>query len=340
MLTAGQILQKERIRKNFTIKEIATATKIQKDYIEALENDDYDAFPSAVYAKGFLQNYAQFLGVNVSRVLALYRRSMGEPPKEEVKPTQKPIKKRQFRLTPGVIIVSVIAVLLLITFGYLIYQFYNFQKPPMLEVTNPAGNTTVTEEKFEVRGKTEPDMFVTVNDEAVKVDGNGEFDVEITLSEGTNTIIVKARHPDNIGQDAVVIRNVEYEPEDAEETTDDTSEEIEDTGEGDVEGAATESEPAEEDPQQTGLSFTISITLSNAWIEIFIDGQQELATIVEPNTTLDYTAQNSFIVTSGKVSTTKLTVNGEPQELFIGEGGVASVECELTDDNQVDCQPL
>ena len=45
-----------------------------KEYLKALEESNYDSFPSEVYLKGFLKNYAKFLGINTERALAMYRR--------------------------------------------------------------------------------------------------------------------------------------------------------------------------------------------------------------------------------------------------------------------------
>lgn len=34
---------------------------IKREYLEALEKDEYDAIPGAVFVKGFLRNYGNFL---------------------------------------------------------------------------------------------------------------------------------------------------------------------------------------------------------------------------------------------------------------------------------------
>lgn len=323
MLTAGSILKKERLRKNYSLDEVAAATKIQKHYIDAMEKNHFSLFPSSVYAKGFLQNYAKYLQVNPGKVLALYRRSVGEAKSDNIKKGPQIQKQPRFVLTPGVIIVTTVIILALAVLGYLIYQFYNFQKPPFLELTNPESNTTVIESELELKGITEPGMFVTINDEAVKVSQDGKFEVTITLSKGTNTIIVKSRHPDNTGKEAVLTRNIEYKTDDGED-----------------ESHTDETNQADEEPQppaSTSILMTISVDLENAWIEVFVDETQELAAIVTPGTSLDFTGEESIFVITGKVSATKITVNGEPHEMFIGDAGVASILCEFNDNQEIDC---
>ncbi len=84
MLTAGSILKSERLKKEYTLDDVSSATKINKKYLEYLEDDQFNKFPSSVYAKGFLQSYAKFLDLNVDRVIALYRRNIGEAPPQEI----------------------------------------------------------------------------------------------------------------------------------------------------------------------------------------------------------------------------------------------------------------
>ena len=49
---------------------MAHATKLRPEKILALEGDDYARFPSNAYAKGFLQIYSRFLGVDASDFLS------------------------------------------------------------------------------------------------------------------------------------------------------------------------------------------------------------------------------------------------------------------------------
>ncbi len=67
--SAGKKLSQARLKRGLTIDEAAHATKVRPDKIVALESDDYASFPSNAYAKGFLKNYARYLGVNVDPFL-------------------------------------------------------------------------------------------------------------------------------------------------------------------------------------------------------------------------------------------------------------------------------
>jgi|GEM_PF-1277003 len=66
----GRKLQKARIAKGISVSEAADATRMRPEKILALEASDLSKFPSAAYAKSFLQLYARFLGVDVKEVAA------------------------------------------------------------------------------------------------------------------------------------------------------------------------------------------------------------------------------------------------------------------------------
>ena len=66
----GKQLAQARHQRGLTIDEAAHATKLRPDKILALENDDYASFASNAYAKGFLKNYARYLGVDVADFLS------------------------------------------------------------------------------------------------------------------------------------------------------------------------------------------------------------------------------------------------------------------------------
>lgn len=321
MLTAGTLLKRERIAQGFSIEDVAAATKINKAYIAALEKDTFEKFPSSVYAKGFLQSYAKFLNIDVGKVIALYRRTIGETTSNDVRPTAETIRQPKFILTPSVIVVSFIVCVVILTVGYLFYQFYNFQKPPSLVIERPEQNSTYEDPDITIAGSTDPGMFITFNDEPVHVQEDGSFEASVTLSSGSNTIIVKSRHPDNIGKEAVLTLNVEYEPP-QNGTTNDTGE-----------GSETPSQP----PAPTSLDISIRIGQENAWIEVEIDGDQVFASVAPAQSNYSYTAAKSVYVRTGKVSTTIITVNDETAELYPEGGGVASVLCEL-EDSAVNCR--
>ncbi len=67
--TIGQRLKTEREEQRLTIEKVFEATRIRIPYLQALEADDLSTMPSPVQARGYLRNYAEFLGLNYEQLL-------------------------------------------------------------------------------------------------------------------------------------------------------------------------------------------------------------------------------------------------------------------------------
>ena len=68
-ISTGQKLSQTRLAKGLSIDEVSHETKLRPDKVLALEQDDYTRFPNNAYAKGFLQIYGRFLGVDVQAAM-------------------------------------------------------------------------------------------------------------------------------------------------------------------------------------------------------------------------------------------------------------------------------
>src|SRR5690625_4891599 len=65
----GDILKEAREEQGLTLDDIQEATKIQKRYLVAIEQDDFHALPGRFYARAFIKEYAQAVGLDPSIVL-------------------------------------------------------------------------------------------------------------------------------------------------------------------------------------------------------------------------------------------------------------------------------
>lgn len=68
-LSLGKYLQRERQKKQLSIKEISQATKIPEEALKALEEGNKKQLPVTVFTKGFVKIYGQYLGLNQDDVL-------------------------------------------------------------------------------------------------------------------------------------------------------------------------------------------------------------------------------------------------------------------------------
>lgn len=62
--TIGDVLRRRREQKGLSIEDAHRDTRISVPMIRALEEDDHDVFDSEVYLKGFLRQYAAYLGLD------------------------------------------------------------------------------------------------------------------------------------------------------------------------------------------------------------------------------------------------------------------------------------
>ncbi len=78
-MTAAEMLRNARTtgRRKREIATIAKQLCIREDFLEALENGDYNKIPEVVYILGFARNYAMELGLNPDEIVAKIKKEMG-----------------------------------------------------------------------------------------------------------------------------------------------------------------------------------------------------------------------------------------------------------------------
>ena len=194
MKTVGQILKNARQEKRLTLSGVEKATKIRLAHLVALENDEYEKLPSVASAKGFIKNYAEFLGLSPSSVLAVFRRDFTQDEQRRIvsQTTLKPFDKPFLFWTPKLTVILAATVFLILFFGYLGYQYLSLIRPPKLSLSAPLPEEKIEGQAVEVAGKADPDAVVTVNGELVSLSEEGEFRYQLKLIGGQNTIVVEA----------------------------------------------------------------------------------------------------------------------------------------------------
>jgi len=206
-LTLGERLRKIRSDHRISLSEVSRTTKIQAKYLEAIENGEYDKLPAEVYVKGFLRNYASFLGVPEDAILKLYERerriqkNLGRVETPKFQPNI-PIHF-SVSLTPKAVLSGMIFLVVFGFFSYLYFEFRSFVSEPRLVVLEPTDGSIVGGSETTVRGETDRRAKVTINNDVVTVDESGAFSDTLQLQPGTNIIAIssvnrfgKERHVD------------------------------------------------------------------------------------------------------------------------------------------------
>lgn len=68
----GHILREARENKGLTLAEAQDKTRINSRFLAALEQGNYDALPTPVHVRGFLRNYARYLGLDPQPLVERY----------------------------------------------------------------------------------------------------------------------------------------------------------------------------------------------------------------------------------------------------------------------------
>src|SRR5437763_6340046 len=68
----GEELQREREIRGISLKEIADSTKISKRFLEAIERNDHKILAAPVFTRGFVREYARYLGLNAEEMVSRY----------------------------------------------------------------------------------------------------------------------------------------------------------------------------------------------------------------------------------------------------------------------------
>jgi cytoskeleton protein RodZ len=75
-LSVGQVLLEARKAQGFTLEDVAMRLRLMQRQVEAMEADDFESLGQAVFARGFVSNYARLLGLAPE---ALLSRMQGAP---------------------------------------------------------------------------------------------------------------------------------------------------------------------------------------------------------------------------------------------------------------------
>ncbi|OQR57726.1 helix-turn-helix domain-containing protein [Bacillus sp. CDB3] len=84
MTELGQKLTGAREAKGLSIDQLHEITKIQKRHLVAIEEGNYDVLPGAFYARAFIKQYADAVGLNGEELLVEYQSTIPQSEKHDV----------------------------------------------------------------------------------------------------------------------------------------------------------------------------------------------------------------------------------------------------------------
>ncbi|MFD1392257.1 RodZ domain-containing protein [Lacticaseibacillus jixianensis] len=79
----GQKLRTARIEKGYTLDDLQQITKIQKRYLIAIEEGNFDALPGDFYVRAFIKQYAETVGLDADALLTQFQQDIPDTQPQE-----------------------------------------------------------------------------------------------------------------------------------------------------------------------------------------------------------------------------------------------------------------
>jgi len=149
----GQKLRNARIKKGYTIDDLQQITKIQKRYLIAIEEGQFDHLPGDFYVRAFIKQYSDAVGISSDDLLEEYKAEIpNSQPTQEKTPEEtktRTIKEESnsfFSNLGNYIPQIVVGIVVLVIIGVIAFGMVH-RNQSSSNVTIPKDNTTQTTKK-------------------------------------------------------------------------------------------------------------------------------------------------------------------------------------------------
>ena len=286
MRTVASILKKVREQKGLTLEQAHQDLKIHPRFLQALEEGTYEVFSSPVHLKGFLKNYAGYLGLDVEQILAFWRREYDEEKGQKRNLEITPLNT-SFSVTPGLVAAVFTVILVSSCFLYLSFAYRSFAEAPSLNIDNLNADVKTSSSTLRVSGKVDRDAIFSINGQKITLGENGQFAETVSLSPGANVINFLAVN--KLGKEKKITRTIIVE----EPVT-----------------TAKESSPSAKE-EIYGLEVIIKIGPQASWIEV-TEGDNELFKgLALSGFEKTFRSQSSIRIKAGNGGSVRAIVNGK-----------------------------
>ena len=136
----GDTLRQARAHKGATVKEAEQATRISRLYLNALEDEHFEALPALIYQRGIVRNYATYLDLDPNKLLAMFEEARGGVVEPEVAPSAPPLNMPP-HWAPNFAIIAFILVHGMIVFAWF-YSAFLAPGDPESSATAPVQTVT------------------------------------------------------------------------------------------------------------------------------------------------------------------------------------------------------
>ncbi|WP_125709444.1 helix-turn-helix domain-containing protein [Lacticaseibacillus porcinae] len=293
----GQKLRTARIEKGYTLDDLQQITKIQKRYLIAIEEGNFDALPGDFYVRAFIKQYADTVGIDSDALLTQFQQDIPDTqPQEYVEQSvesqsrktravaDKPVNKLR-RYLPQIVI-AVIAVLII---GVAYVVTFKSSQSNKQAIPDTASSVTVSSKKksSSVKKSSSKSSSASEKSSSDKSTSSSKKAKKSSSSKASDKLSVAVAAEANSAQ-AVTVKNW----------------------------------------PTTANTITVGASKSAAWVEVLINGtaswQGTLSAGAEH--TVDLPAgTTSFAVKSGNATTTTIKLNKTNVDISNGTSFVRTI---------------
>lgn len=293
----GDMLRDARESKGISLTEAERATKIRQKYLAALEEDNIAALPSPVYGRGFLRNYAVYLGLDADEALEMFEEAR-QPTRERIrsarggpaaKPAARERKNERISIQPlspepidtrvrygsSYIAISLLALPLIIAF-YFVYSAYaggGSRSAPIPEVSPTARSS--------VRATAPIATNVALNNPGPDAGAYNTPTTYVPLAPG----VVPTNTP--VTQPITATGTLTTTP-----------------------GTDVAGQPTAPIQASDSVVADVQITTRDAWLRVLVDGVQRYSGTLPAGTNRQWSGKNTIQIRTGRGDVVRVQING------------------------------
>jgi len=315
----GQKIREARIAKNLSIESVSGHLHIAVKILEAIEEGHPEKGPTPVFMRGLVRAYCQYLEIDKTDIIDKIDQLLksAEKGRQQLK-TLKPV----IEIRESHPIRNILAVLVIVTVGYLLYSIYSYQIPFFLTQDN---NTQSNSAMVEVEDKLTVSENIIVTDEGVVKSPQSvkQAKQEPTASEKIETSYIKdstlVKTDTSEGNNTTADTLTEKTGTDGVFTiTNRTSKKLDIETEKSLTGPNQKhlSELSQPEVEQDFLEpLTLEVEASKGtWISISVDGNEAKDIRLSTDEIHQWEAKKEYLLTLGNTHAVRILLNGREIE--------------------------
>ena len=298
MSELGQWLREARQAKGLSLEMVEAETRIRSPFLTALEEDNYDELPAEVHTKGFLRNYALFLGLDPVEALEKYERR--EASRQDGAPSLfRPLEVTLFRVAGERLRIRLLLVLLivaLLTAGLWAWRTGRVAWPPPLALFQPAAMLQPSHTPmptFQLLATVTKRTTATTEFTATQIPSPTPHPTltATALPRPTSTLTASPSPTLRIEPSTPTVTSEPATAQPPEEPTE---------------------SPTPSITLEPGTDVTLSITVTEeSWIEVTLDSLNDFRELLSVGEQRSWQARREIILRLGNAGGVEVTVNGE-----------------------------